>query len=56
LATLHFLKNEFPKAEAAYTEVLNIYQALAEINQQTYLPTVAITAMNLSLFYLQGIP
>ena len=33
-----------------------MYRRLAEANPQTYLPNVAMTAMNMSIFYLQAIP
>ena len=56
LANLHCEKNEFPEAEAAYEEALQIRRDLANVNPQTYLPHVAMTTVNLSIFYLQNTP
>jgi tetratricopeptide (TPR) repeat protein len=57
-AYAYFLQehNQFIVAIPWYEEALRIYRRLAEANPQTYLPYVAGTAMNLSLFYLQSLP
>ncbi len=51
LGLLHSDKNEFPQAEEAYREALNIRRALAEVNPQTYLPAVATTLNNLGALH-----
>ena len=48
--------NQFTSALPWYQEALGIHRRLAETNPQTYLPDVAMTAMNLSIFYLQASP
>ncbi|MDN5753994.1 MAG: hypothetical protein L0H15_12110 [Nitrosospira sp.] len=35
---------------------MEIHRRLAEANPQTYLPDVAMTAVNMSIFYLQAAP
>ncbi|NUQ26308.1 MAG: tetratricopeptide repeat protein, partial [Saprospiraceae bacterium] len=39
------------QAETEYEEALKIYRALAEVNPQAYLPDVAMTLVNFSIFY-----
>ncbi|GHV48782.1 hypothetical protein FACS1894181_05540 [Bacteroidia bacterium] len=48
--------NEHAQAEASYTEALKIYRELAGKNPQAYLPDVATTLVNLSLFYKDDTP
>jgi len=48
--------NNYAKAEASYTETLKIYRELAEKNPEAYLPYVAMTLTNLSLFYQDNVP
>jgi tetratricopeptide (TPR) repeat protein len=47
LGNLQSDRNEQEKAEAAYTEALEIYRQLANVNPKTYLPYVATTLNNL---------
>jgi tetratricopeptide (TPR) repeat protein len=47
--------NQFNTALPLFKEALASYRRLAEANPQTYLPRVAMTATNLSLFYLQSL-
>jgi tetratricopeptide (TPR) repeat protein len=56
LGALHAKRNEQEKAEAAYTEALEIYRQFAKDNPQTYLPDVATTLINLSIFYQNNLP
>jgi tetratricopeptide (TPR) repeat protein len=56
LGSLRKAKNQFPEAEAALEEALAIRRTLAEANPQTYLPDLAMTAVNMSIFYLQAVP
>ncbi len=56
LAVLHSDKNEYEQAQNEYEEALTIYRQLAEVNPASYLPDVAITLINLSIFYLQSKP
>jgi len=44
------------KAESLYKEALEIYRNLAEENPRVYLPDVAMTLNNLSLYYLKAVP
>jgi hypothetical protein len=53
---LHRDKNEFVSALAEYEEALQIRRDLAQENPSTYLPDVANTLINLSIFYLQAQP
>jgi hypothetical protein len=43
-------------AEQEYQEALQIYQELAVENHRSFLPDVAMTLINLSIFYLQDQP
>ncbi|MFM7439261.1 MAG: tetratricopeptide repeat protein [Snowella sp.] len=56
LAILHSDRNELAIAEAEYQEALQIYRTLAEENPRSFLPNVAVTLINLSIFYLQVEP
>jgi tetratricopeptide (TPR) repeat protein len=40
-------------AEQEYQDALKIYRKLAEENPRSFLPDVAMTLINLSIFYLQ---
>ena len=51
LGVLQKDKNEFEDALKLYKEALEIYRKLAQSNPQTYLPDVAVTLINLSIFY-----
>jgi len=51
LGLLQSDKNEFDDALKSYKEALEIYRKLAQANPQTYLPNVAVTLINLSIFY-----
>ena len=51
LGTLQKNKNEFEDALKSYKEALEIRRKLAQSNPQTYLPNVAMTLINLSIFY-----
>jgi len=53
-----FLQNhhKFDQAKPLYQEALQIYRDLAAENPSTFLPDVAMTCLNLSIFYLQGQP
>lgn len=57
-AYAYFLQehNQFTTALPWYEGALTIRRRLAEANPQTYLPDVAMTEMNLSIFYLQSLP
>jgi len=48
--------NSFDPATLLYAEALQMYRTLAAANPRTYLPDVAMTLLNLSLFYLQAVP
>ena len=45
-----------PKAQAAYDEALHIYRRLTDTNPDTYLPDVAMAAVNLSILYQNNMP
>ncbi|MEO0352402.1 MAG: hypothetical protein AAF282_20365, partial [Cyanobacteria bacterium P01_A01_bin.15] len=49
-------QNEYGAAQVKYEEALQIRRKLAEENPRTYLPAVAMTLINLSIFYLQSKP
>ena len=49
-------KNDFEAAEQGYQEALQIRRELARANPQTYLPDVAMTLINLGIFYLESYP
>ena len=53
---LHSDKNEMAIAEQEYQEALQIYQELAVENPRSFLPNVAMTLLNLSIFYSQDQP
>lgn len=48
--------NCFDQAKPLYEEALQIRRDLAAENPRTFLPDVAMTLINLSIFYLQAIP
>ena len=48
--------NKFNQASPLYEEALETYRNLAAENPSTYLPYVAMTLVNLSIFYLQAQP
>lgn len=48
--------NQFNDVAPFYQEALAFSRRLAEANPQTYLPDVAMTAVNMSIFYLQSVP
>ncbi|MGF1521950.1 MAG: hypothetical protein ACFBSF_06475 [Leptolyngbyaceae cyanobacterium] len=50
LAVLQTDQNNLSPAQANYEEALQIYRTLAEANPRTYLPDVAMTLINLSIF------
>ena len=52
-----FLQNHncFDQAKPLYAEALQTYRTLAAANPRTYLPDVATTLINLSIFYLQAL-
>ncbi|MBU6391865.1 MAG: tetratricopeptide repeat protein [Planctomycetes bacterium] len=56
LGNLQQDKNEFEDALKSYKEALEIRRKLAQSNPQTYLPNVAMTLINLSIFYQKGQP
>jgi len=56
LANLHSDKNERLIAEQEYQEALQIRRELAVENPRSFLPDVAMTLINLSIFYLQAKP
>ena len=56
MAILQSDKNEFTGALEAYQEALDIRRTLAKENPQVFLPYVAMTMVNLSVFYLQSQP
>ncbi len=56
LAALQSDKNEFEAAELGYREALQIRRELAATNPQAFLPDVAMTLINLGIFYLQSVP
>ena len=47
--------NQFSESKLLYEEALGISRGLAEVNPQAYLPDVAMTALNMSIFYYQTI-
>ncbi|MBS0159042.1 MAG: tetratricopeptide repeat protein, partial [Nitrospira sp.] len=49
-------RHDVAAAQAAYDEALHIYRRLAGANPDTYLPNLAMTAVNLSIFYLKSLP
>src|SRR3990167_2758129 len=51
LGVLQSDKNEFEDALQSYKEALEIRRKLAQSNPQSYLPSVAETLINLSIFY-----
>jgi len=51
LGNLQRDKNEFEDALKSYKEALEIRRKLAQSNPQSYLPDVAMTLINLSIFY-----
>jgi hypothetical protein len=53
---LHTDKNEMAIAEQEYQEALEITRSLAEENPRSFLPDVAMTSINLSIFYEQDQP
>ena len=55
-ARFHQEHNGFIQANPLYTEALAIRRDLAAENPRTYLPDVAMTLVNLSIFYLQANP
>ncbi|MCC7210515.1 MAG: tetratricopeptide repeat protein [Candidatus Brocadia sp.] len=56
LGALQAAKNEFEDALKSYREALEIYRKLAQANPQSYLPDVAMTLNNLSIFYQASQP
>ncbi|MFK7795838.1 MAG: tetratricopeptide repeat protein, partial [Aureispira sp.] len=54
LAVLQSDQNDYGKAEKAYLEALEIYQRLAKGNPNTYLPDLAMTQINMSIFYQES--
>jgi tetratricopeptide (TPR) repeat protein len=56
LAILHSDKNERLIAEQEYQEALQIRRELAVENPRSFLPDVAMTLINLSIFYKQVEP
>ena len=46
--------NELKQAETNYQEALTIRRNLAKDNPQSYLPYVAITLINMSIFYQEA--
>jgi len=56
LAVLHADKNEMAIAEQEYQEALQIRRELAVENPRSFLPDVAMTLINLSIFYSQAQP
>ncbi|MBW1649160.1 MAG: hypothetical protein JRJ44_00520 [Deltaproteobacteria bacterium] len=48
--------NQFNKALPLYEEALQIYRKLAESNPQVYLPDIARTLNNMSMFYIESKP
>jgi hypothetical protein len=48
--------NSFDRSKPLYAALLLEYRALAEDNPRTYLPDVAMTLINVSIFYLQAQP
>lgn len=48
-------QNEFDAAEGHYQEALSVRRQLAEVNPQVYLPKVAETLINLSVFYQEDV-
>lgn len=48
MGLLQYNKNEFAAAEQSYVQALDIYERLAQVNLQTYLPDVATTLNNLA--------
>jgi len=56
LANLHCAKNAMAIAEQEYQEALQIRRELAVENPRSFLPYVAVTLLNLSIFYKQAKP
>jgi tetratricopeptide (TPR) repeat protein len=56
LANLQKAQNDFSAAATNYQEALKTYRGLAEENPRTFLPAVAMTLLNLSIFYLESKP
>jgi len=56
LDNLHSNKNEIAIALTEYQEALQIRRELAVENPRSFLPDVAMTLLNLSLFYSQSQP
>jgi tetratricopeptide (TPR) repeat protein len=54
LANLQKNQNDFTGAEQNYQEALQIYRDLAETNPRTFLPDVALTLINFSIFYFRA--
>ena len=55
LTILQLAKNEFEKAKKFYKESSEIYQKLAEVNPQTYLPDLAMMQITISLYCQENI-
>ena len=57
-AYAYFLQEnkQFKAAASWYEEALALYRSLAEAHPEAYLPNVAMTAANLSIFYWQFVP
>ncbi len=55
MAVLHQGLNEYETALGEYEEALEIRRQLAATNPQSYLPKVAMTVINLSIFYFQSV-
>ena len=55
LAALFYKLNELGQAQSSYEEALGISRDLAKVNPQAYLPDLAMTALNMSIFYYQTI-
>ncbi len=56
LVILQKAKTEFAAALGNFEEALRIERKLASENPKTYLPKVARTVINLSIFYLESMP
>lgn len=56
LAKLLAAKNDFPAAKVTLQQALAIYRHLAKDNPLAYLSDVAMTAENISFFYLENVP
>jgi hypothetical protein len=57
-AYAHFLQenNQFTTAKLWCEEALALFRTVAEAHPDAYLSSVAVTAVNLSIFYLQSVP